>query len=134
MRRYLFIGGPWDGQWHGTDGQTAYRVPVRPDLTAATFLDSDPYEPAAPLRDVLYYRQRALVPGWRFPLTLTFYTTEPLRSIPSGTVLPGSIQGMIPVASVCVTRKPAGAASWGYFLGQLHDAIRWHEAYKRWTR
>lgn len=132
MRRYLFIGGPWDGQWHAIPDErdtTVYRVPVMPDLSRATLLDVK----EAPRRDALYYRQRAMVPGWRFPLT--FYTTEPLRSIPTGTALPGAVQGMHPDAWHMISREPVtDPYTWADSLAMLHDAIRFHEMSRGWGR
>lgn len=133
--KYLFIGGPWDQQWHHIpDGRHPWRVPEMPDLSRSSYVDDAEglgfWEP----RIHLYAPRRAMVPGWLIPLT--FFVHESIRlgqPIPRGTVLPGWVEGRGPDASF--VRSTFGIR-WTHedSAQAAKDAARRFNAYRRWTR
>jgi hypothetical protein len=92
---YLFLGGPWHGQWHGVpDHRHTYLVPI---MTPVIFTD----ELSSPLSEkpcvATYVARRFYSPAWRYPRTLTLFccsgTAYATGELPYGTVLPGGVYG-----------------------------------------
>lgn len=98
MTARLFIGGTWDGRWVDVrDNHPTYLVSV-PTRLSAVFREADIL--AEPFRAgvATYHRRRAVVPGWRVPLT--FWVIEggdPFTE--RGYVLPGFVVGVRPEKS-----------------------------------
>ena len=83
MTEYLFIGGPFDGEWHHADlrAPVAYEPERQWDITA----EWAPVEPR-------YYRPRPLhVPGWR--ISLPVFVADPGVELEPGRLLPGWLVG-----------------------------------------
>lgn len=94
MSRYLFIGGPWDGEWHTIGGgHSHYNVPCIRDFTIIPYSKYDDWEVFPTLPNIVTYsRLYVHAPGWR--VWLTMYSCLPYGiRIPTGTILPGSVQG-----------------------------------------
>lgn len=90
MTRFLFLGGPLDQTWQnippGTQAWEVHALGQMVNSPGWAIYARQAYE------RVLYQRRRILVPGWR--VVLTVYTSYPYHvEIPTGTVLPGGVQG-----------------------------------------
>lgn len=95
--RFLFLGGPWDKEWHTIgSGHYAYNVPIIRRFVVKAYSKDDAHDvfPEIP-RYSTYHPIKIYFKGWKIHLTV--YTSYPYPfQIPNGTVLPGLVQGSRP--------------------------------------
>lgn len=109
MRRYLFIGGPRDGEWHG--------VRYHLDAPAHPYLVHDPNPFLERSIRWRYYRRTVMVPGWLVPLDV--YVLDGMTEIPRETVLPGFAYGRMEAWPYLWTVDAARCAVAAFNRGRL---------------
>lgn len=101
MTERLFLGGPYDRRWVNVDERYLSHVVPLPRKVA--FWSSSEGTVFDDRETVTYRRRRAVIPGWRVPLT--FFVAEGFDPFThTGFVLPGYVvgtDGLQPMSRVC---------------------------------